>query len=194
VSSTSPSFSPRVIGWWKFIRAINVGPLRNKGCRLFAIHWLNPISFMTTAKTSESVLGWSGCNLHQMIYFQRHREGAVVNDYKCQLSCFQVSPDFISTSTLPNTECFSQRRDFVVPDYRVIVLCRNLFAFYIASWERSVDITNKLQHELNHSDFWIITRREVVWNRRFGATYRSHKMGSIYLPETSIVPSDGTDR
>ena len=54
------------------------------------------------------------------------------------------------------------------------------------------------------SIFWIIMRRKVVWNRRFGTTYRSHlqrsscprrllvltawplKMGPIGSPETSV--------
>ena len=32
--------------------------------------------------------------------------------------------------------------------------------------------------ELNSSVFWVITRREVVGNRRLGSTYRSHLQGS----------------
>jgi hypothetical protein len=31
--------------------------------------------------------------------------------------------------------------------------------------------------EVNSSVFWIITRRKVVWNWRFGTTYRSHLQG-----------------
>jgi type IV secretory pathway VirB3-like protein len=36
----------------------------------------------------------------------------------------------------------------------------------------------RFDHNLNSSVFWVITRREVVRNRRFGATYRSHFRGS----------------
>ena len=32
--------------------------------------------------------------------------------------------------------------------------------------------------ELNSPVFWVITRRKVVWNRRFGNTHRSHFQGS----------------
>jgi hypothetical protein len=32
--------------------------------------------------------------------------------------------------------------------------------------------------ELNYYVFWAIMVREVVWNRRFGTTYRSHLQGS----------------
>jgi hypothetical protein len=31
--------------------------------------------------------------------------------------------------------------------------------------------------ELHSSVFWFITRRDVVWNRRFGNTYQSHLQG-----------------
>ena len=34
---------------------------------------------------------------------------------------------------------------------------------------------------LNYSVFWVIKRREVVCNRRFGTTCRSHRKGSRFL-------------
>jgi hypothetical protein len=45
--------------------------------------------------------------------------------------------------------------------------------------------------ELDSSIFWVVTRRKVVWNRRFGTTYLSLlkgslKMGPIGSLETSV--------
>ena len=47
--------------------------------------------------------------------------------------------------------------------------------------------------ELNSSVFWVITRRTVVWNRRFGTSHQSHLRGSslnmwpIGSSETSVL-------
>jgi hypothetical protein len=43
------------------------------------------------------------------------------------------------------------------------------------------------------SVFWVITLREVVWNRRFGTTYRPHLQGSSFFLE-SLTLEIGTDR
>ena len=51
---------------------------------------------------------------------------------------------------------------------------------------------------LNYSIFWVTTRSKLIWNRRFGTTYRYHlqgyfctvwhlKMGPIHSPETSVL-------
>ena len=40
---------------------------------------------------------------------------------------------------------------------------------------------------------WVITRRELVWKRRFGTTYRSHFQESG-CPRRSVTLEDGTDR
>jgi hypothetical protein len=42
--------------------------------------------------------------------------------------------------------------------------------------------------ELNFSVFWVITWNEIVWNRRFGITYRSHLQGSG-CPKTHLHPA-----
>jgi hypothetical protein len=34
--------------------------------------------------------------------------------------------------------------------------------------------TDRHTHKLQHVERWVISRREMVWNRRFGTTYRPH--------------------
>ena len=78
------------------------------------------------------------------------------------------------------------------------IICHNM---WITNSRRHVLCPPSDWLNLNYSFFWVITRRDVVWNRRFGITYRSHfqrsrcpsswttwplKMGPISSPETSV--------
>jgi hypothetical protein len=47
---------------------------------------------------------------------------------------------------------------------------------------------------LNFCIFWVITRRDVVWNRRFGITYRSHLQGSKCPNQEGLLHPWSSDR
>ena len=51
---------------------------------------------------------------------------------------------------------------------------------------------SKNNNKLNYSIYWVITRSKVVWNRRFGTTYRLHLWRRRFL--NTLTLEDGTDR
>jgi hypothetical protein len=183
IVSWSPlSRSRHVTDWCEFSLVINVRTICNNACRLFAIHWLNPICFMTAAdllvhtrSVNEESVGGSGRDLHQMTHFQEPLKWAVVNDYKCPLSYFQVSPDFISKSTLAITGGFSQWRDVILPDRHITVLGRvpSLSSFYIARRENSVAIMK--------TTAWTVTDR----GRHFSLS-RASRPAAVVPTQSSI--------
>ena len=48
--------------------------------------------------------------------------------------------------------------------------------------------------ELNSSVFWVLRRRKVAWNRRFGITYYSHLNGQAVFFLDSLTLENGTGR
>jgi hypothetical protein len=93
---------------------------------------------------------------------------------------WHVSKDGRSTCTL--------QLGFSLP-----VISNTISAFFFTCFKRLPVSTCMVSCILNSSVFWVITRRQVVWNRRFGITNRSSlqashplKMGLISSPETSV--------